>query len=100
VADKDRAAREAALLAAAKRGAAGRLRQAPLNPPARQPQAAAPKASVSPQLSAEERLARLMEAERLEREQRTARTKRNAMILLFLFAVPIMLWLLRSLLRH
>jgi hypothetical protein len=98
VADKDRAAREAALVAAAKRAAAERLRQAPLNPPAaRTPTRAA--AAQAP-LSAEERLARLMEAEREVRLQRTARTKRNAAIVLFVLVVPILLWLLLNLLRR
>jgi hypothetical protein len=104
VADKDRAAREAALLAAARRSASERLRQAPLNPAAHPPQVKAqipaPKAAAAPQLTAEERLMRLMEAERLERDRESARTRRNAMILLFLFAVPILLWLLLSLLRR
>jgi hypothetical protein len=113
MADKDRKTREAALLAAARREAgtykpdAPAATPAPANAPAPNRKTVEPAATPQPAVKVEtppldpaQRLAMLMDSEREERERRQARTRRNGVIAFAVLSIPILLWMLASVLRR
>jgi hypothetical protein len=89
-------AKEAALLAAARREVQARAAPAPGAAPAK-PRPAAPE---KPQPSPAERIAQLMAAERAETERRKKKLRRYGIIFPAAILVPAILWVVRALLRR